>query len=110
MAQRRAGGGGLALKLYSHSLTIALFALFLVSFVLHALGGHVAYRDELVQHGRDAVGLLAYVGSARFWFESMQNWQSELLSVGVLVVLSTVLRERGSPESKKVASPHGANE
>ena len=47
-----------------------------------------------------------YVGTSRFWFESFQNWQSEFLSVGVLVVLSVFLRQRGSPESKPVAAPH----
>ena len=40
-AYQRVGGvrGGLLLKLYSHSLSIALVLLFLISFVLHAIGG-----------------------------------------------------------------------
>jgi hypothetical protein len=46
------------------------------------------------------------MGTARFWFESLQNWQSEFLSVAVLVVLSVFLRQRGSPESKPVDPPH----
>jgi hypothetical protein len=46
------------------------------------------------------------LGSARFWFESLQNWLSEFLGVGAIVVLSIFLRERGSPESKPVAMPH----
>jgi hypothetical protein len=41
-----------------------------------------------------------------FWYESFQNWQSEFLSIGVLIVLGIYLRERGSPESKPVAAPH----
>ncbi len=44
--------------------------------------------------------------SAQFWFESLQNWQSEFLSTAVIVVLSIFLRFRGSPESKPVAAPH----
>jgi hypothetical protein len=47
-----------------------------------------------------------YMGTSQFWFEAFQNWQSEFLSVGVLVLLSVVLRERGSPESKPVAMSH----
>ena len=43
-----------------------------------------------------------YVGSSKFWFESFQNWQSEFLSVGVLIVLSIFLRQKGSPQSKEV--------
>ena len=33
---------------------------------------------------------------------SFQNWQSEFLATAALVVLSIVLRFRGSPESKHV--------
>jgi hypothetical protein len=46
------------------------------------------------------------MGTASFWFESFQNWQSEFLAVGVLAALSIWLREKGSPESKPVHSPH----
>ena len=100
--------GGLALKVYENSLALALFALFVLSFVLHALGGHDEYNAEQMQHGHsgETISVLGYLATSRFWFESFQNWQSEFLSVGVLVVLSIFLRQRSSPESKKVASPH----
>ena len=39
-------------------------------------------------------------GDMEFWFESFQNRQSEFLATAVLVVLSIVLRFRGSPESE----------
>jgi len=98
---------GLALKLYENSLTIALFLLFLVSFFLHAAGGHDEYNKEQMEHGSsETVTVLGYMATSRFWFESFQNWQSEFMSVGALVVLSIFLRQRGSPESKSVASPH----
>ena len=41
-----------------------------------------------------------------FWFQSMQNWQSEFLSLLAMVVLSIWLRQRHSPESKPVDAPH----
>ena len=43
---------------------------------------------------------------SEFWYESFQNWQSEFLSMAVLIVLGIYLRERGSPESMPVAAPH----
>jgi hypothetical protein len=98
--------GGLALSLYEHSLSIALFALFLLSFVLHALGGHAEYNQQQLEHGQAAVSLWGFVTSSEFWFQSMQNWQSEFLAVGALAVLGIFLRQRGSPESKPVAAPH----
>ncbi len=98
--------GGLALKVYEHSLSILLFALFLASFILHAFGGAAAYNDEQAVHGGETVTVLQYAGTSRFWFESFQNWQSEFLAVAVLVGASVYLREKGSPESKPVDEPH----
>ena len=46
--------------------------------------------------------LAAHLGDTQFWFESFQNWQSEFLATAALVVLSIILRFRGSPESKHV--------
>jgi hypothetical protein len=57
-------------------------------------------------HGQTAVSIVEHLVSARFWFESLQNWQSEFLSTAVIVVLSIFLRFKGSPESKPVAAPH----
>ncbi len=98
--------GGFVLKLYECSLSLVLFRLFLISFALHAAGGARLYSHEQALHGGEAVSTLQYLGTSRFWFESFQNWQSEFLSVAVLVVLSIFLRQKGSPESKPVDSPH----
>jgi hypothetical protein len=97
--------GGLALVLYENSLTIVLFLLFVMSFLLHAWGGSIEYNEEQLAHGQqETVSLLGYIGTSRFWFESFQNWQSEFMSVGALIVLSIFLRQKGSPESKPVAA------
>jgi hypothetical protein len=98
--------GGFILKLYQNSLSLTLFLLFLISFALHAAGGARLYNQEQMWHGSPPVSTLQYMATSRFWFESFQNWQSEFLSVGVLVVLSIFLRQKGSPESKPVDSPH----
>ena len=98
--------GGLVLKLYEHSLSLVLLALFVASFTLHALGGTAAYNEEQMSHGQPTVTLLDFLGTSQFWFQSFQNWQSEFLAVAVLVGASVYLREKGSPESKPVAEPH----
>jgi hypothetical protein len=98
--------GGIALRLYEHSLSISLFMLFAVSLSLHAVGGAAAYSAEQLRHGEPAVSAVGYMATSQFWFESFQNWQSEFLSVAVLVLLSIFLRERGSSQSKPVAAPH----
>jgi hypothetical protein len=98
--------GGMALRLYAHSLSMALGLLFLLSFLGHAAGGAKHYNAEQQVHGQPPVSMLRYVGTSRFWFESFQNWQSEFLAMGTLAVLSIWLRERGSPESKPVHRAH----
>ena len=99
--------GGLVLKLYEHSLSLAFLLLFLVSFILHAAGGAREYNQEQAEHGAaERVTTLQYMATSRFWFESLQNWQSEFLAVGLMVVLSIWLRQKGSPESKPVDAPH----
>jgi hypothetical protein len=98
--------GGLVLVLYENSLAIFFFVLFGLSFWLHAVGGAEAYSAEQADHGLPGVTTLEYLGTAQFWFESMQNWQSEFLAVAAIVGASVYLRQRGSPESKPVATPH----
>lgn len=98
-------GPGFGGWLYAHSLGLALAALFVASFCLHAWGSWQMALEDAARHGEPGHGLRAHLGSAQFWFESMQNWQSEFLSTGVLVVLSIFLRHKGSPESKPVQAP-----
>ena len=98
--------GGLILRLYSHSLSIALTALFLASFWLHLAGSTRRTNEEAVRHGQPMKSMMEILIDAEFWYESFQNWQSEFLSLAVLLVLGIYLRERGSPESKPVAAPH----
>jgi hypothetical protein len=98
--------GGVLLALYNHSLTIALFALFALSFAGHAVCGAREFNAEALEHGQSQISTLAYLGTSRFWFESFQNWQSEFLAILAIVVLSIWLREKGSPESKPVAASH----
>ena len=89
--------------IYSHSLGMTAFLIFLAAFILHAAGGAAVYNQDAEYYGsQDRVNLVTYMGTSQFWYESLQNWQSEFLAVGALMVLSINLRERGSPESKPV--------
>jgi uncharacterized protein DUF6766 len=98
--------GGFWLLLYENSLLLAFLVLFVASMVGHALGGVDAYNADLREHGQATVDTLGYATSSQFWFESLQNWQSEFLAVFAIVTLSIFLRQRGSPESKPVAASH----
>jgi hypothetical protein len=98
--------GGWLLSLYEWSLSLAFFVLFLVAFVWHMAGGYRLENDERALDGLSPMTFGEFVSSSEFWFQSLQNWQSEFLAVGAIVLLSIWLRQRGSPESKPVSAPH----
>jgi hypothetical protein len=90
--------------LYAHSLSLAFLCLFAGAFTAHLITGCDKYNDELTQHGEPAICALQFLTNAEFWFESLQNWQSEFLGVFSVILLSIWLREKGSPESKAMGS------
>ncbi|MEY8760150.1 DUF6766 family protein [Chryseobacterium tongliaoense] len=98
--------GGIWLTIYKHSLSIAFAILFIVSFSLHFYGSLKDFNTEQISKNLPPIDARQYLFESRFWFESLQNWQSEFLAVASLVILSIWLREKGSPESKPVDMAH----
>jgi hypothetical protein len=98
--------GGVWLSIYENSLLIAFGLLFTGSLVGHAISGAHEYSSEQHEHGANGVDAWQFVRTSQFWFQSFQNWQSEFLAVGTIVVLTVFLRQRGSAESKPVHAPH----
>lgn len=98
--------GGWILAVYKHSLTIILFLLFLISFVVHFFGSLKDENEQLSLKGLPLETAGKYIGDSRFWFESFQNWQSEFLSVFAIVMLSIYFRQIGSSQSKPVDAPN----
>jgi hypothetical protein len=80
----------------------ALFLLFLAGMTV--TGWHVYNQDQL-DHGAAAVGLLQYMGAGDYGEAVFENWESEFLQMGMYVVLTAVLIQRGSSESKPPDEP-----
>ena len=83
-------------------------AIFLLSWSAQFVSGRSAYNAEQIQDLQAPLTWTEYALAPDFWNRTFQNWQSEFLAVGSMVVFSIYLRERGSPESKPVGSPHTA--
>ena len=98
--------GGWIRRLYGASLSIALLLWFVIAFVAHWVSSWHREAAERARSGLPVPDLWAYLGDAQFWFESFQNWQSEFLAVLAVVLLSIVLRQEGSPQSKPLDAPH----
>ena len=97
---------GWRLTLFSHSLGLTMGLVFVLSWVAQLVAGRAAHNAEQIQQRSDPLGWWDYLLAPDFWNRTLQNWQSEFLAVGSMVVLSIYLRERGSPESKPVGEPH----
>ena len=98
--------GGFWLVVYENSLLIAFTAMFVGSFIGHAVSGAHEFTAEQHEHGSPGVSAWQFIRHSEFWFQSFQNWQSEFLAVGTIVTLSVFLRQRGSAESKPVHAPN----
>jgi hypothetical protein len=105
---RWAVAGGVRTALYSNSLVIWMSALFFGSWAAQSVAGWSAFNEQQLIDRQPTVSWLGYASSADFWNRTLQNWQSEFLAVGSMVVFSIYLRQRGSPESKPVGAPHTA--
>jgi hypothetical protein len=100
--------GGWRTAVYSNSLILAMGTLFLASWLVQSIAGWAAFNQERLQRLQDPITWAAYLLNADFWARTLQNWQSEFLAVGTMVVFSVYLRQRGSPESKPVGEPHAS--
>ena len=92
--------------LFSNSLGLTMGLIFVLCWLVQSIAGTSAYNEEQLRNFQQPVSWTGYLVSAEFWNRTLQNWQSEFLAVGSMVVLSIYLRQRGSPESKPVGSAH----
>jgi hypothetical protein len=101
-----ARASGRRLWLYSHSLALVMGLIFLASWFAQSITGVVAYNEEQLGQLQPPLTWPEYLVSPDFWNRTLQNWQSEMLALVSMAVLSVYLRQRGSPESKPVGAPH----
>ena len=98
--------GGWRHILFANSLGLTMGVIFVLSWLVQSFTGNSAYNEEQLANFQDPVPWSEYVLAPEFWNRTLQNWQSEFLAVGSMVVLSIYLRQRGSPESKPVGAAH----
>src|SRR3954453_20028291 len=98
--------GGWRSTLFSRSLGFVMGGIFLLTWGAMSVAGWAAYNAEQLTDHEEPVSWVGYLGHADFWNRTFQNWQSEMLAVGSMAILSVYLRQRGSPESKPVGAAH----
>jgi hypothetical protein len=86
----------------NNGLSIALVGLFLACWAGQAVAGHAEYNTDQSQHGQPTVALSEYLTTSHFWEATFENWESEFLQMAAFVLLTAVLYQQGSAESKRV--------
>lgn len=83
-----------------NGLSIAVLGMMLAAWTAQAVTGHAAYNDDLIRHGVASIGWADYLSGGDFWSATFENWESEFLQMGVYVLLTVWLRQKGSAESR----------
>jgi hypothetical protein len=98
--------GGMYRLLYSNSLLLWMGLIWIASWFAQSVTGWSTYNSDQLGHGEAGTNWIGYLQTPDFWEATLQNWQSEFLAVGSMAIFAVYLRQRGSPESKPVGSPH----
>ncbi|MFV8129592.1 DUF6766 family protein [Streptomyces syringium] len=93
---------------YARSLGMVMGTIFLLSWLAQSVTGVAAHNERQLRELQAPNSWGEYLLLPDFWDRTLQNWQSELLAVASMAVLSIYLRQRGSPESKPVGAAHTA--
>jgi hypothetical protein len=85
-----------------HGLLLANAGLFLVFFGGMIASGASTYSEDQLAHGQPAVTIAQYLATGDFVEATFENWESEFLQMGMYVLLTVFLFQKGSSESKPV--------
>lgn len=90
-----------------NGLSIVVLLFMLGTWAGQILMGHAVYNDELTEHAAPTLSLWEYLASGHFFSATFENWESEFLQMGMYVLLSVSLRQKGSAESRPLDPSNG---
>lgn len=83
-----------------NGLSLVLLALLLGSLAGQVVTGRAVYNEELAEAGAAPLAWAEYLRSGHFLSATFENWESEFLQMGMYVLLTVSLRQKGSAESR----------
>ena len=81
--------------LRDNGLSLVLIALFVLFFAGQTVFGWLNYNDENDEHHQPQIGFGQYLGTGAFGEAVFEDWESEFLQMGLYVVLTVFLFQRG---------------
>src|SRR5512132_3852314 len=92
--------------LRENGLLLACLGLFGLFFLGMIVSGWAVYNQEQQEHGsREQISIVQYLSTGDFVEATFENWESEFLQMGMYVVLTAYLYQKGSSESKPLDEP-----
>lgn len=91
----------------NNGLTLVFLLLFILALIAQAYNGWIEYNEEMKDEGGVQITLGQYIGTGDFIEATFENWESEFLQMGLFVLLTMYLYQKGSSESK---DPEGGEE
>jgi len=82
-----------------NSLSIVLFALFVICISAQSFAGWRLQNETLAAHGYTAISYWHFLSTGAFLEGLASNWQAAVLQLGSLIVFSSFLYQRGAPHS-----------
>lgn len=84
----------------NNGLSFVFAALFIMSLAGQVYTGLKQYNQEMKEKGGRQVTVSQYFSSGHFFESTFENWESEFLQMGLFVIISIHLYQKGSSESK----------
>jgi hypothetical protein len=89
-----------------NGLSLVLGGLFFATWVGQAAFGFAEYNESRSEHGFAPVAFSDYLTSGHLLEATFENWESEFFQMGLFVILTVRLFQRGSSESKSLDEPN----
>jgi hypothetical protein len=85
---------------HNNGLSIVLFVIFIFLVIGQIISGWHNHNNERVLHGEVKLELTEYLQTGTFGEAIFENWESEFLQMGIYVIITAYLFQRGSSESR----------
>jgi len=95
---------------FENSLSIVLITITLIVLVGHSITGHLHFNEELADENQPQISYTQYLVSGSFVESVFENWESEFLQMGLYVLLTVFLMQKGSSESKDLSKKERVDE
>jgi Domain of unknown function (DUF6766) len=93
----------------NNGLSIVLITFFGLILLGQTITGNLEENEDRAAHALAPLSFAAYLASPHFLEATMENWESEFLQMGVFVILTAFLFQKGSAESKDPAGGEEVN-